>query len=128
MDKRTIITMIKSIARPAVLLAAVLTLATTFAAEPVKVRSKNEQERILDRALSRHLAFPLAEKGDMTGDVFISFVINTEGRINVLECTSKNERLKDYVIRKLARVDIGENPTGIWKTTHMKISFHPERT
>ncbi len=120
-----------NITRSIAIMATVFTLATAFAAEPVKVYSnlsKKAQEKMLDRALSRHLSFPLAEKGDMTGEVYVSFAIDTEGKIAVLECTSKNEKLKDYVIRKLARIDIGENPTGIWKTTHMKISFQPERT
>jgi len=113
--------------RALLVLASVLTLNHTRAAEPLNMRSPSALERSLDRALNKHLAFPLLEKGDMTGDVFVSFVIDKEGRIEVISCESKNERLKDYVLRKLARIDIGENPEGIWKTTHMHISFHPEK-
>ncbi|MDQ3102147.1 MAG: hypothetical protein M3R08_12220 [Bacteroidota bacterium] len=121
--------MITNITRTLASIAVVLTIGTASAAEPVKINgSKSTQERTLDRALNKHLTFPIFEKGDMTGDVFVSFVIDTEGKIAVLECNSANERLKDYVIRKLARIDIGENPNGIWKRTHMRISFQPERT
>jgi hypothetical protein len=84
-------------------------------------------ERSLDRALNRHLSFPVLAKGDMTGEVLVGFVINKEGRIEVLSCDSENEALKAYVLRKLARIDIGENPEGIWKTTYLKISFKPEK-
>jgi len=46
----------------------------------------------------------------------------------VIDCRSANERLKDYVLRKLARIDIGDNPDGSWKTTHMVFNFHPEKS
>lgn len=64
----------------------------------------------------------------MTGEVYVSFVIDADGKVAVLECDSQNEKLKDYVIRKLAKIDIGDNPNGVWKRTHMKIKFQPERT
>lgn len=123
--------MISNITRTLGLIATVFTLGQAIAAEPVKINgslSRSSQERMLDRALNRHLSFPLFEKGDMTGEVYVSFVIDTEGKVAVLECNSSNPRLKDYVMRKLAKVDIGDNPDGIWKRTHMKISFRPEST
>jgi hypothetical protein len=119
------------IARSLLLAATVFTMGTTQAAEPVRMdftAKRSSMERVLDRALSRHLSFPLNNKTDMTGEVYVSFVIDKEGRIEVLDCNSTNDQLKDYVLRKLARIDIGENPEGIWKTTHMRISFRPERT
>jgi hypothetical protein len=120
-----------TIARSLFLLATVFTLGLANAAEPVRMRStlskKSALERSLDRALSNTLSFPLMEKADMTGKVHVSFVINTEGRIQVIECNSANARLKAYVLRKLACIDIGENPDGSWKTTHMVFSFHPEK-
>jgi hypothetical protein len=107
-----------------------LTIGQAMAAEPVKVNSTSVKalERALDRELNKHLAYPVLEKSNMTGDVYVSFLVNKEGRIEVIECNSTNEKLRQYVIKKLARIDIGENPNGIWKTTHMRISFHPERT
>ena len=69
----------------------------------------------------------MLEKADMTGEVYVSFVIDKEGRIEVLECSSPNAELKAYVLRKLARIDVGENPEGSWKTTHMLFNFHNEK-
>lgn len=80
----------------------------------------------LDRALNRNISFPLLAKEDMTGEVYVSFVINKEGQVEVLSCQSENVALTEYVLRKLARIDIGENPEGIWKTTHMHFNFRPE--
>lgn len=118
------------ITRSTLLIAALFTFALAQAAEPVRMKTTAKPgtlERNLDRALNRHLSFPLTAKGDMTGEVYVSFVIDKEGRVEVLECNSANEQLKAYVLRKLARIDVGENPDGIWKTTHMRISFKPER-
>lgn len=116
--------------RALLVFASVLTLNYARAAEPLSFSApsaaRSAMERSLDRALNRHLAFPLLEKGDMTGEVYVSFVINKEGKVEVTSCASQNERLKAYVLRKLARIDIGENPEGFWKTTHMRISFQPE--
>jgi outer membrane biosynthesis protein TonB len=120
------------ISRTALLLATALVLGTVQAAEPLRKESpttvkRSAMERTLDRALSRHLAFPLAEKAGMHGDVYISFVIDQEGKIEVLDCSSTNETLKAYVLRKLALIDIGDNPDGVWRTTHMRIAFKPEK-
>jgi hypothetical protein len=120
-----------TITRSIALIAVIITIGQMFAAEPVKIRSGGNTvslERALGRALNKHLSYPVMAKEDMTGDVYISFAIDREGKVEVLECNSRNERLKEYVLRKLARIDIGENPDGIWRTTHMRISFKPERT
>ncbi|MBL7950273.1 MAG: hypothetical protein JNM62_01020 [Flavobacteriales bacterium] len=118
-----------TIARSFFLLATVFTLGHTNAAEPVRstLSKRSALERSLDRALSNTLSFPLMEKTNMTGQVHLSFVIDTEGRIQVIECNSANAELKAYVLRKLARIDVGENPGGSWKTTHMVFNFHPEK-
>lgn len=114
------------------LLATVFTLGYARAAEPPATPvphnvKRASMERALDRALNKNLAFPLLAKENMIGEVELSFVINKEGRIEVLSCASKNDALKAYVLRKLARIDIGENPEGIWRTTHMHLNFRPEK-
>jgi hypothetical protein len=124
------IAMKNRVSRLLVVIATVFTFGYARAAEPIRVsdnRTAVNLERALDRALNRHLAFPIMEKGDMTGKVQVSFNIDKEGKVQVLSCTSENERLRAYVLRKLARIEVGANPEGIWKTTHMIIDFHPER-
>lgn len=121
----------KTISRSLLLLATVFTLGYARAAEPLRIggdaAKRSALERSLDRALSNNLSYPLLEKADMTGEVYVSFVIDKEGRVEVLECSSPNAELKAYVLRKLARIDIGENPEGSWKTTHMLFNFHNEK-
>jgi hypothetical protein len=117
------------ITRTLLLFATVFTFGYTRAAEPLRMPADKHTtlQRDLDRALSKNLAFPLLEKGNMTGEVYVSFVIDKEGRIEVKECSSANEQLKAYVLRKLSRIDIGDNPEGSWKTTHMIFNFRPEK-
>jgi len=116
--------------RSTLLIAALFILFGAHAADPVRMKAPAKRttlERNLDRALNRHLSFPLGAKEDMTGEVYVSFVIDKEGRIEVLDCQTDNPQLKDYVLRKLARIDIGDNPDGVWRTTHMRIRFRPEQ-
>lgn len=83
-------------------------------------------ERALHQQLNKHVSFPLLTEGNMYGTVEVAFVVNTEGRIELLSARSENDALCDYVVRKLAKVDIGENPSGTWKTSHMRFVFRPE--
>lgn len=117
------------ISRILLVIATVFTMGYARAAEPIRMNDAKDRttlDRNLDRALNRHLSFPLMEKSDMTGKVYVSFNIDREGHVQVLSCESTNLKLRDYVVRKLARVQVGANPDGIWKTTHMVIDFHPE--
>jgi outer membrane biosynthesis protein TonB len=114
------------ILRTTLLLASVITLGYSRAAGPIMPSAPAKDRSSLDRALNKHLSYPLLEQADMTGEVMVSFVIDKEGKLEVLQCSSRNERLKDYVLRKLARIDIGDNPEGIWRTSHIKFTFRPE--
>lgn len=121
----------RKIIRSLFLLATVFTMGYTRAAEPFrlgKANNENKIERSLERELNRHVIYPvMEEKKDMTGEVFVSFVVNTEGKLVVIDCNSANQELRNYVLRRLERVDIGDNPNGVWKTTRMRFVFRPER-
>jgi hypothetical protein len=124
-------TMKTRIAKTALLLlATVFTFGYTRAAEPVRIPTRNTDalERAVEQALNKHVVFPLLEREhNMTGEVFVSFVVNKEGRLEVLESFSQNEPLREYVLGKLAKIDIGENPDGIWRTSRVRFVFRPEK-
>lgn len=81
----------------------------------------------LDRELSKHLVYPLLEREhNMNGVVFVSFVVNKEGKLEILECLSGNPHLQAYVMKKLERVDLPDNEPGFWKTTRMQFVFRPQ--
>lgn len=112
------------------LLATVFTYGYARAAEPLRTNAGHVTalERAVERQLNRHVVFPVLERThDMTGEVTVSFVVDREGRLEVLECVSANEALRQYVLAKLAKVDVGVNPDGIWKTSRVRFVFRPER-
>ena len=121
-------TMKAVISRTLLLLATVFTFGYARAAEPLtlKAPAKTSLERALDRQLNKHLSFPVAASENMLGEVTVSFVVNAEGHIQVLDASGTNEALRAYVLRKLTKVDIGANPEGVWRTSHIRFVFRPE--
>lgn len=114
--------------RTTMVIATVFTLGYTRAAEPPVTTGTTDAslERALDKELNKHVSFPLLRTNDMTGEVFVSFVVNKEGKVEVINASSSNDELCAYVLAKLALVDIGDNPTGTWKTEHVRFVFAPE--
>ena len=112
----------------------ILALATTFAtaqsappADPLRAHVPSAQERELKQQLNKYVTYPLMErKREMDGEVQVSFVINAAGKVEVITAASDNAELRAYVLRKLEKVDIGNNPSGTWKTEHMRFVFRPE--
>ena len=111
-------------------LATVCTLGNVRAAEPVPAAAPApavDKERELERQINKYVTYPLMERAHrMDGEVLVSFVIDTEGKVNVINARSANTALCEYVLRLLAKVDIGDNPDGLWRTTHMRFDFRPE--
>ncbi len=119
--------MIHFITRTASTLAAVLLLGAGHAAVPATPGgTRTALERALDRQLNRYLTYPVMATEDMTGEVTVSFAVSTDGRIEVIEATGTNQALRAYVLRRLAKVDIGSNPEGVWRTTHIRFVFRPQ--
>lgn len=104
-----------------------ITLSAAQAAPPDRtIAGGGALDRALQRQLDRHLVYPVMATEDMTGEVTVSFAVRADGRLEVIEAVATNARLRAYVLRKLARVDIGENPEGVWRTSHIRFVFRPE--
>ncbi len=118
------------IMRSAAAICTVLAALALQAAEPLAPKATSNytvMERELQRQIDKYVSYPLmARAGSMDGAVVVSFVIDTEGQVNVIGAESTSNALRDYVLSKLARIDIGSNPDGLWKTTYMKFVFRPE--
>lgn len=110
-------------------LATFVTMAATAAPgnDAPATRNNSTLERSLNRQLNKHLTFPITATDDeLMGAVEVSFVINREGKVEVLSAQSDNGALRAYVLAKLNKVDIGDNPTGTWRTSHVRFVFRPE--
>jgi hypothetical protein len=117
------------IRRTALLFASAFTFLLVSASEPatpIRSTSPATMERELDRQIDKFVTYPLLQRNRMDGEVLVSFVINTEGKVKVISARSANAELCEYVLRMLSKVDIGDNPDGTWKTTHMRFKFRPE--
>jgi Gram-negative bacterial TonB protein C-terminal len=116
--------------RSALLFAAACTFFCATAANPatpLRTKTTSRMERELDRQLDKYVTYPLLERNKrMDGEVLVSFVIDATGKVKVISAESENPELRDYVLRMLSKVDIGQNPDGSWKTTHVRFAFHPE--
>lgn len=81
----------------------------------------------LNRELSKNMVFPYLERElDMHGTVIATFVVDREGKLEVLDLKSTNPNLIDYVRGKLAKVDLKDGNDGIWRKTSVRFVFKKE--
>lgn len=114
------------ILRSAIVAATSLILGTSHAATPPTAAASTSMDRKLDHQLNKHVAFPLSGDKHMDGAVLVSFVVDIEGRLKIVDAEGTNPDLRDYVLRQLEKVDIGDNPSGTWKIERRRFVFRPE--
>lgn len=120
-------TMYRMFSHSSLALALALTLGTAQAAPPDRsVAPGAALDRALQRQLNRHLVYPVMAGDDLSAEVTVSFAVRVDGRLEVIEATGTNAALRAYVLQRLARVDIGDNPEGAWRTSHIRFVFRPE--
>ncbi len=96
-------------------------------ATPLPSTAPSSMERELERQIDRFVTYPIANRAAaMDGEVLVSFVIDAVGKVRVINASSSNDALCAYVLKMLDKVDIGDNPEGTWKTTHIRFRFGPE--
>ena len=111
---------------PALLLSA-LTISAATPATPLPATVPSALERELERQIDKYVTYPILQPAtEMEGEVIVSFVIDAVGKVRVINARSENDALCTYVLKMLSKVDIGDNPDGTWKTTHMRFRFRPE--
>lgn len=94
---------------------------------PFPTANNTALERAVMHQINHHVIFPLdAEEGAMYGTVVVAFAVDVQGHLIVKHASSENERLRDYVVRKLGKVQVEANPTGLWKITRMRFTFRPQ--
>ena len=116
--------------RSSIAIAASLLIGTAFAATPpvtrIEATASAAMERKLDHQLNKHVVFPLNGDKHMDGAVLVSFVVDIEGRLKIVDSESTNPQLRDYVLGQLEKIDIGDNPNGTWRIERRRFVFRPE--
>ncbi|MEO8068097.1 MAG: hypothetical protein ABI599_10435 [Flavobacteriales bacterium] len=97
------------------------------AASPIDLSATDRLEKQLDKLVERYVTYPYLDKDPMYGAVVVTYVVDTEGKLKVMRSEGTNQRLVDHVLAKLGRIDVGENPSGLWTKTTARFVFTPER-
>lgn len=99
----------------------------TTAANGVSSANNPSLEQAVMHQINKFVAFPMdGDQDRMYGIVDVTFAVDSEGHLVVLDADSENQDLCDYVVRKLARIHVGPNPSGVWKTSHVRFTFRPQ--
>ncbi len=114
------------ILRSAIVLATSFLIGSLRASTPPAAAASTVTERKLDHQLNKLVTFPLSGGERMDGAVLVSFVVDIEGRLKIVDAEGTNPLLQDYVLQQLDKVDIGNNPSGTWKIERRRFVFRPE--
>jgi hypothetical protein len=106
-------------------MAALFTL-VGFSVLYAKDRSKNEKSKEVNvkKTISHEISYPaFASEQNIEGDVYVSFNIDQDGKVNILRTNSAIPELKDYVEGKLRKKEFETNNNEVGKTYIMKFTF-----
>jgi|GEM_PF-1142155 hypothetical protein len=77
----------------------------------------------LKKQINRHMFYPIFAQQEMHGTVEVSFMINEEGTVKVLNIQSTNPDLVDYVLKKLKKIKLAEDDESVGKTIKYRFVF-----
>lgn len=77
----------------------------------------------LKKQINRHMFYPIFAQQEMHGTVEVSFMINEEGTVKVLNIQSTNPDLVDYVLEKLKKIKLSEDDESVGKTIKYRFVF-----
>jgi hypothetical protein len=98
------------------LVVAFLSLNVAFAAKP----PANVKAEVV-----KEVGYPdFAIEEELEGDVYVSFTVKEDGKINVVEAHSTSTELKDYVTDKLETVKVDIFKTEANEKYNMKFTFN----
>ncbi|MBC8343102.1 MAG: hypothetical protein ISR55_04115 [Bacteroidetes bacterium] len=76
------------------------------------------------QAIINEITYPeFAINNKIEGDVFVSFLVNKDGKIRIIRTNSIFNNLESYVIEKMKTMTIKVDDVEIGKTYDMKFSF-----
>ncbi|HPD65021.1 MAG TPA: hypothetical protein P5050_02675 [Bacteroidia bacterium] len=110
-----------------ILLAFLVMLVSVSNTEAKDKKNKSNEantEMKFKQTIIQKIKYPtFASEQKLEGDVFVSFEVNKDGRINVLQSNSTNLQLETYVIEKLNELNYPFEDVTEAKIYNMKFSF-----
>jgi hypothetical protein len=82
-----------------------------------------EESSNLKKLVDKHMVYPVFQKENMEGTVEVSFRINKEGKLNILNIKASNPELVDYVVKKLKKIQLDQNDESIGQTIKYRFVF-----
>jgi outer membrane biosynthesis protein TonB len=106
----------------AIILSLTILLATglsAFAAGPTGSTVNEEIKKYIDK----HMVYPVFQNQNMEGTVEVSFRINNDGKLNILNIKSSNPDLIDYVVKKLKKIQLDKADENTGQTIKYRFVF-----
>jgi outer membrane biosynthesis protein TonB len=95
---------------------------STFASGDEPEKSIKSTETI-KKMVDKHMVYPIFQIQSMEGTVEVSFKINDDGEVNILNIKSSNPDLIDYVVKKLKKIKLEESDDGSGQTIKYRFVF-----
>jgi hypothetical protein len=83
----------------------------------------NTASSSLRRKIDRHVIFPVFQQENMQGTVDVSFQIDLEGHLKIIQINSTNPELIDYVVTKLKKIQLDKEDGNVGQTIKYRFVF-----
>ena len=80
-------------------------------------------ESSLKKLIDKHVIYPVFQNENMEGTVEVSFKIDTQGEVNILNIKSSNPELVDYVVKKLKKIKLEQSDESVGQTIKYRFVF-----
>jgi len=77
----------------------------------------------LRKKIDRHVIFPVFQQQNMQGTVDVSFQIDNDGNLKIIQINSSNPELIDYVLSKLKKIQLDKEDSSIGQTIKYRFVF-----
>ncbi|NQX91375.1 MAG: energy transducer TonB [Flavobacteriales bacterium] len=103
----------------------VVTSFAAFAADGVSDAPSSPKKEI-SKAINKVMTYPILQNQKMQGTVEVSFKIDDDGKVDILQIESSNPDLIDYVVQKLKKIKLKEGKDYNGQTIRYKFVFKKE--
>lgn len=77
----------------------------------------------LRKKIDKHVIFPVFQQQNMQGTVDVSFQIDNDGNLKIIQINSSNPELIDYVVSKLKKIHLDKEDSSIGQTIKYRFVF-----